>query len=196
MIVINKYDHNTKWSCRKKQCQWFSVVNFVSLVCMHRLSSSSTISIPPFLLIASQNHREPLKTIEQQSQPEHEELEWYLSEPIAQENEDPLDFWTTNQSKHPCLAPVAFDMLVIPTSSATVERVFSTAGIVTSGRRNHLQDKNLEGEVLIKKNRNYVLTTGMDHLTNVYCTKYHFYHLYCLYTQLYKHGLLSLLQQE
>ena len=186
MIVINKYDHNTKWTCRKKQCQWFSVVNFVSLVCMHRLSSSSTISIPPFLLIASQK---PPRT--------------------TQNNWAAVSAWawrawvifkwtncTRNQSKYPCLAPVAFDMLVIPTSSATVERVFSTAGIVTSGRRNHLQDKNLEGEVLIKKNRNYVLTTGMDHLTNVYCTKYHFYHLYCLYTQLYKHGLLSLLQQE
>ena len=47
-------------------------------------------------------------------------------------------------------------MLVITALSAPVERVFSTAGVVTSGRRNHLQDKNLEREVLIKKNRNYL----------------------------------------
>ena len=33
--------------------------------------------------------------ISQQYQPEHEELERYL---IARENEDPLDFWTTNQN--------------------------------------------------------------------------------------------------
>ena len=39
--------------------------------------------------------------ISQQSQPDHEELERYLSEPIARENEDPLDFWTTNQNKYP-----------------------------------------------------------------------------------------------
>ena len=94
--------------------------------------------------------------ISQQSQPDHEELERYLSEPIARENEDPLDFWTTNQNKYPHLAPVAFDMLVIPASSAPVERVFSTAGVITSRRRNRLQDKHLEREVLIKKNRKYL----------------------------------------
>ena len=102
--------------------------------------------------ILNERLKEQGKTqISQQSQPKHEELERYLNEPIARENEDTLDFWTTNQNKYLCLVPVAFDMLVIPASSAPVERVFSTAGVVTSGRRNCLQDKNLEPEVLIKK---------------------------------------------
>jgi len=37
-----------------------------------------------------------------------------------------------------------------------VERVFSTAGIITSGRRNRLGDKHLEREVLIKRNKTYL----------------------------------------
>ncbi len=45
------------------------------------------------------------------------------------------------------LAAIASDLLVIPASSAPVERDIS------SGRRNKLSDKNLEREVLVKKNK-------------------------------------------
>jgi len=42
--------------------------------------------------------------------------------------------------------------LVIPASSAPIERVFSLSGYISCGRRNRLNDKNLKREVLVKKN--------------------------------------------
>ena len=87
--------------------------------------------------VLSERLKEQGKSLTQTTQqsPEQEELEKYSNEPVAKENQDPLEFWVCNQSKYPHLAPVAFDLLVIPASSAPVERVFSTAGIITSGRR-------------------------------------------------------------
>ena len=40
---------------------------------------------------------------------------------------------------------------MIPATSAPVERVFSTAGESTAGKRNRLSDRYLEREVLIRK---------------------------------------------
>lgn len=52
---------------------------------------------------------------------------------------------------------VAFDILTISASSAPIERVFSTAGHVLSGKRNRISGQNHEGEVLIKKNKSFLL---------------------------------------
>ena len=49
---------------------------------------------------------------------------------------DALDFWVQNQEKYPDLSPIALDLLLIPARSTPIERVFSTAGLVTAGRRN------------------------------------------------------------
>ena len=57
---------------------------------------------------------------------------------------------------YPLLSVVAVDLLIIPGSSAPVERTFSTAGDASSGKRNHLSDRNLEREVLIRKNKQYL----------------------------------------
>ena len=76
----------------------------------------------------------------------------YLSNKIK----DPVQFWVDQESTFPILAPFAIDLLVIPASSAPVERMFSTAGIVTSGRRNRLTGHNLEREVFIKRNKHYL----------------------------------------
>ena len=55
----------------------------------------------------------------------------------------------------PQVAVVAIDLLIIPGSSAPVERTFSTAEDSSSGKLHRLVDKNLEREVLIQKNRQY-----------------------------------------
>ena len=68
----------------------------------------------------------------------------------------PFSFWIENQEKYPAIASVAFDILTIPGSSAAVERVFSTAGHATMGKRNRLADQNLEREVIIRKNKKYL----------------------------------------
>lgn len=47
------------------------------------------------------------------------------------------------------LSVLASDLLAIPASSAPVEHVFSTAGQISSGKRNRLSDANLEREIII-----------------------------------------------
>ena len=59
---------------------------------------------------------------------------------------DPVSFWIENQQKFPSVSSIAFDVLTIPVSTAPIERVFSTAGNATTGKRNRLADKNLERE--------------------------------------------------
>ena len=54
------------------------------------------------------------------------------------------------------MSVIAIDTLVTPASSAPIERVFSTAGNATIGKRNRLTDKNLGREVLLRKNKVYV----------------------------------------
>jgi len=51
---------------------------------------------------------------------------------------------TSMQLQYPLLSKIAVDILVVPVSSAPVERVFSTAGEASIRRRNRLTDANLE----------------------------------------------------
>ena len=53
------------------------------------------------------------------------------------------------------LSPLACDLLTIPAASAPIEKVFSTAGLVTSGKRNWLNDTHLERAILLK-NKTYL----------------------------------------
>ena len=69
---------------------------------------------------------------------------------------DPIDFWITSEATYPMLSQLAFDILTIPASSTSVERVFSTAGASCIGKQNRLTDSNLEREVFVKKNKNYI----------------------------------------
>lgn len=85
------------------------------------------------------------------------ELDHYLNTlESAKENADVLQYWVDLQLQYPLLSKLAVDILVIPASSAPVERVFSTAGDSCGGRRNRLTDANLEREVLIKRNNHYL----------------------------------------
>ncbi len=71
--------------------------------------------------------------------------QWVLPEDL-----EATDFWVQNRKKYPSLVRVALDLLVIPVSSTPIERIFSTAGMTTTGRRNRLRPKNLEREILIR----------------------------------------------
>ena len=75
---------------------------------------------------------------------------------MADVETDPLEFWIKSQSMYPHLSPVVMDHLCIPASSAPVECIFSTGGIACSGRRNRLKGHNLEQEVLLIKNKQYL----------------------------------------
>lgn len=68
---------------------------------------------------------------------------------------DPIIFWTENQSQYPSLSALAQDILVIPATSAPVERLFSQASIAISGKRNRLGGDHLEREVMMKTNKRF-----------------------------------------
>ncbi|OQV24208.1 hypothetical protein BV898_02155 [Hypsibius exemplaris] len=85
------------------------------------------------------------------------EIDLYMANSIFADDfgydDDPANFWRGNVGFFPLLSPLALDILAIPASSAPSERLFSTAGFDTAGRRNRLTGLNLERHVLIQKNR-------------------------------------------
>ena len=76
--------------------------------------------------------------------------------PSIDDDDDPLSFWVEQKDLYPLLFSLAVDIMSIPGSSAPVERIFSTAGDATIGKRNRLAHTNLEREVLLKKNKGYM----------------------------------------
>ena len=66
---------------------------------------------------------------------------------------DAIDYWKRQSKKMSTLTAMAEDVVSAPASQAYVERLFSLAGMLTSGRRNKLT-KSLEMRVFLKLNRN------------------------------------------
>jgi len=88
--------------------------------------------------------------------PEEEEIKRYFSTTTTLgEKVNPVFFWIENEQVYPLLSALAFDTLINSASSTPTECTFSTAGETTSGKRNRLSDKNLEQEVLLRKNKQY-----------------------------------------
>lgn len=69
---------------------------------------------------------------------------------------DSLNYWINNKHIFPLLYPIARSILCTPASTAPVERVFSTSGECTRGKRNRISDDNLERETLLLKNKHYL----------------------------------------
>ena len=59
-----------------------------------------------------------------------EEISTYVSSPCSDIDVNPLDFWKNNSEKYKQLVPLAKHVLIIPSSSAAVERLFSTPSLV------------------------------------------------------------------
>ena len=57
-------------------------------------------------------------------------------------DDDPFTFWLHNQKYYPTLSMAAFDLLSTPATTTPVERIFSTGGNSTQGKRNRLTDSN------------------------------------------------------
>lgn len=72
------------------------------------------------------------------------------------EEENPMSFWLKNALKYPALSELAFEILTIPATSAPVERLFSQASIAAGGKRNRLSSENLEREVMVKVNKQFL----------------------------------------
>ena len=71
------------------------------------------------------------------------EVALYCEEGVVPEDSDTLEYWKTNRKKFPLLCRLSRKFLCIPASSATSERVFSTAGNVPE-RKTSLSIDNIE----------------------------------------------------
>lgn len=79
------------------------------------------------------------------------ELSRYLNSPVVELTSfDPLSWWHLNQMEFPTLARMAQDILSIPLSSVSVERLFSSARDVIPYRRNRLSPEMLQNLLLLK----------------------------------------------
>ena len=67
-----------------------------------------------------------------------------------------LQYWINKQIAYPKLASVACDILATPATIAPVERIFSSAGEATKGKRNRPSDKKLEREIFLRRNQKYI----------------------------------------
>ena len=71
-------------------------------------------------------------------------------------NKDAITFWMELESSYPNLSHFAKDLMMVPASSTPVEHTFSVAGYCCIGKRNQLTNQNLEREILIKTNDQYI----------------------------------------
>ena len=69
------------------------------------------------------------------------ELQLYKREQAIGKQEDPLQWWRQRLETYPLLAVVARKWLAVPASSASSERVFSSAGLTVTKLRNRLKPK-------------------------------------------------------
>ena len=79
-----------------------------------------------------------------------DELNVYLKKKIK-DTYNVLEFWKTADDV-PLLKQLAKQILSIPASSATSERVFSTSGRILEERRSRLLSKNVDKILFLHKN--------------------------------------------
>lgn len=74
-----------------------------------------------------------------------------------------LAYWEKKKqsSVYSILPVIAQDLISAPSSQAFVERVFSTCGLMTLGRRNRME-KSLEMRVWLKANHNLLVEMGNE----------------------------------
>ena len=91
--------------------------------------------------------------------PIENELNCYLTSAVAASfpvRGEPSKFWVDNATVYPELSVFALDVLVIQCSSAPSERLVSTAGEATVGKKNRLSGENLEQKVFFERNAKYL----------------------------------------
>ncbi|KAL2087297.1 hypothetical protein ACEWY4_018356 [Coilia grayii] len=80
------------------------------------------------------------------------EDEKFLSSPRQNPDADVIQFWMENSKLYPRLSKVARVVFSIPSGSASAERVFSAAGLVSRNHRTSLKPQILSRLVLLKVN--------------------------------------------
>ena len=104
--------------------------------------------------------RKPAEIMPSQPQsPIENQLNSYLMSAKAAsfpQKSEPSKFWIDNVALYPELCAFALDVLAIQCSSAPSERLFSTAGEATSGKKNRLSGEKLEQKVFVRRNAKYL----------------------------------------
>ena len=67
-------------------------------------------------------------------------------------DDDPLSFWRKKKDDFPMIANIARDVLAIPASNTSVERLFSAAKLVVTDRRTSLGAEKIDKLMFLKKN--------------------------------------------
>ena len=81
-----------------------------------------------------------------------DEVIQFMGEKVASRSTLPLTWWKENATKYPRLAKIARCILGIPATSATSERIFSTAGLTATKLRSCLKPSNVDALVFLNKN--------------------------------------------
>ena len=119
------------------------------------VDQSDTTEAPPMKrsrLYSFMNERYPSDTTAPQPDTTHDELKRYDNSPCIPEQNDPLRYWGVHADILPLLTQLALRHLVVPASSAAVERLFSVGGKFFRPERCRLSDKTFEALMCIKNN--------------------------------------------
>ena len=94
----------------------------------------------------------------------HRELEMYLHMNIAKytassnDSDNPLLFWKGQKDILPTMSKLAKQIVCIPASSTTVERAFSSTGIIISQRRTNINPSIVNDILLIRSATAFTMT--------------------------------------
>lgn len=109
-----------------------------------------------------------------------DELDDYLSTPRLPPTADVLEFWKRNATVYPKLAELSRMIFGVPSGSASAERCFSAAGLITRVHRLSLRPQSLEKLIFLKVNSKLLLDQSV-YLDPLTLTFHHFAVLLCTY---------------
>lgn len=91
----------------------------------------------------------------QPKQTAQQEVNKYLSEPLANPDVNVGSFWKNERLTYPSLSSLAFKYLSAPPATVFSERLFSTSGIICDKKRNRLDPERVQMLVFLNKNLKY-----------------------------------------
>ena len=110
------------------------------------------------LLDKEDNQQENEEDRATQISKEEQQLNQYIECKVSKEEKklDPFEYWLMKKNEYPDLSQIACEILAFPASTAPVERIFSSGGEATKGKRNRLTNNNLEREIFLRRNKRYI----------------------------------------
>jgi hypothetical protein len=82
------------------------------------------------------------------------EIENYLESKTENESTNPIEWWSKNSNKYQILSEIAFDYLIIPTSSVPSEQIFSKARNTITKLRNRSDKSTVRDFMLLNPSKN------------------------------------------